>query len=114
MDNSYTVVAFIVTVRLVWKSVNIQLGNVMLIKVTSHHAIPGISCKKAMKPPFSAMVGRAYTVAAGGCVCTTTSVAAMEEDVADMTATVLLDADMMPINQGPVRCQTTAASNFKT
>jgi len=66
MKGNYTVVAFIVTVRLVWKSVKIQLGNVIVMKVTSHHATPGMSCKKAIKPPFSAIVGRAYTVTAGG------------------------------------------------
>jgi len=102
MDTYYTVVAFIVTVKLVWKSMKIQLGKVIVMKVMSHQAIPGMSCRKAIKPPFSAIVGRAYTVTDGGYACTTISDAAMEEDVAAMTAIVLLDADMVPIKEGPV------------
>lgn len=97
LSDIYTVVAFIVIVKLVWKKVKIQLGNVMLIKVASHQAIPGMSCKIAMTPPFSAICGSAYTVTTGGEADMTTSVAATVDATRDVTVEMLLGADIVPI-----------------
>jgi len=94
ITGTYTVVAFIVTVKLLWKKVNVHVGK----PVISQYSIPTMSCSTPNTPPFVSIGGMANEISLGRRVEVTTSVcketvdakygdAEVTEERDDMTAT---------------------------